>query len=219
MDEKLAGHLLLYCGKGALGGFKRRWFRYDDQSGQLQCFRSADDYFPLDCLDLRQALFTINAPEEGGRCHSFKVIVNDVEMLLDAETPENCIRWLQQLQQRRNRLASGRPEAAARVDEANATDLDEQDGPLQPPERPARLHHQRDRPSEEDLHAGQPEQQMHGARLRKPLRPAETKAEPPGKGRPPSDLISFEDQQHSKEGPTGKLFSRLLSKLSRLIYS
>lgn len=127
------GYLRVYYGKGPLGGFKRRWFHYEPAAGQLQCFRDQHDYFPTESIDLRQALFTINTTEnekndstiasgsiplngDESKCTTFKIIVQDQVHQMDAESSENCIRWLQALQTARNKLAMGSASVGEEID-------------------------------------------------------------------------------------------------------
>lgn len=86
---------------------------------RLECFKQSTDKIPLDSIDIQKSALTINCQDElpniyetpnnslaiqSSSCNSFRVICGDKQWILLADSPQTCIKWLQNLQKLRKRL-------------------------------------------------------------------------------------------------------------------
>lgn len=123
---KVEGCLLKYY-KGTLGGgFRKNWFAFNPNNNKFECFKNSttDKQQPIDSIDIRNSVLTINCPDELPSiyensvvtseslssnkliesCNSFRIISGDKIWILDAGSPAECILWLESLQRLRKEL-------------------------------------------------------------------------------------------------------------------
>ena len=118
-QHRLEGWLTKYCGKGPLGGFKKRWLYFNPFTLKLECFKHSTDKIPLDSIEIQHSVLTINTIDElpsiyetqtsnsqsnQSNCNSFRIIFGDKKWILEADNSQDCIKWLQKLQKLRKRL-------------------------------------------------------------------------------------------------------------------
>lgn len=63
---RLCGYLQKLSGKGPLRGYRSRWFVFDARRCYLYYFKSPQDALPLGRLDIADACFIYEGPEEAG---------------------------------------------------------------------------------------------------------------------------------------------------------
>lgn len=102
---RLCGYLQKLSGKGPLRGYRSRWFVFDARRCYLYYFKSPQDALPLGHLDIADACFSYQGPDEAEPgaeppAH-FQVHSAGAVTVLKAPNRQLMTYWLQELQQRR----------------------------------------------------------------------------------------------------------------------
>ena len=123
-NHSLSARLPLLFSPLCSGGFKKRWLWFNPHTLKLECFKQCTDKIPLDSIDIQRSVLTINCQDElpsiieaanntqstgfaqadSSSCNSFRIICGEKIWILEADTPQSCIDWLQSLQKLRKRL-------------------------------------------------------------------------------------------------------------------
>ncbi|XP_049639622.1 TBC1 domain family member 2B [Suncus etruscus] len=104
--SRLCGFLQKLSGKGPLRGYRSRWFVFDARRCYLYYFRSPQDALPLGHLDIADACFSYEGPDDAAEPGAqppahFQVHGADGVTVLKAPNHQLMAYWLQELQQRR----------------------------------------------------------------------------------------------------------------------
>ena len=116
--NRLEGWLAKYCDKGPLKGFRRRFITFNPSTLKLEEFKQSTDKIPLDSIDIQRSVLTINCQDELPSIYettshqappvqstnSFRIICGEKVWLMEADSTQSCIDWLQKLQKLRKRL-------------------------------------------------------------------------------------------------------------------
>ncbi|XP_006888319.1 PREDICTED: TBC1 domain family member 2B isoform X2 [Elephantulus edwardii] len=103
---RLCGYLQKLSGKGPLRGYRSRWFVFDARRCYLYYFKSPQDALPLGHLDIADACFSYQGPDEAAEPGSeppahFQVHSAGAVTVLKAPNRQLMTYWLQELQQKR----------------------------------------------------------------------------------------------------------------------
>jgi hypothetical protein len=109
-QTELCGYLLKLSGRHALRGMKRRWFVFNHNNCKLYYYRTRDDLLPLGDIDIRRATFHIQNQSNNQSVNNnciFTIVSFDKEFTLEANSSDECLFWLKQLQTRRRNYIKG----------------------------------------------------------------------------------------------------------------
>ncbi|KAM4833216.1 TBC1 domain family member 2B isoform X2 [Urocitellus parryii] len=103
---RLCGYLQKLSGKGPLRGYRSRWFVFDARRCYLYYFKSPQDALPLGHLDIADACFSYQGPDEAAEPGAeppahFQVHSAGAVTVLKAPNRQLMTYWLQELQQKR----------------------------------------------------------------------------------------------------------------------
>ncbi|XP_011885489.1 PREDICTED: TBC1 domain family member 2B [Cercocebus atys] len=103
---RLCGYLQKLSGKGPLRGYRSRWFVFDARRCYLYYFKSPQDALPLGHLDIADACFSYQGPDEAAELGAeppahFQVHSAGAVTVLKAPNRQLMTYWLQELQQKR----------------------------------------------------------------------------------------------------------------------
>ncbi|XP_046508812.1 TBC1 domain family member 2B isoform X2 [Equus quagga] len=103
---RLCGYLQKLSGKGPLRGYRSRWFVFDARRCYLYYFKSPQDALPLGHLDIADACFSYQGPDEAAEPGAelpahFQVHSAGTVTVLKAPNRQLMTYWLQELQQKR----------------------------------------------------------------------------------------------------------------------
>ncbi|XP_073083378.1 TBC1 domain family member 2B isoform X5 [Manis javanica] len=101
---RLCGYLQKLSGKGPLRGYRSRWFVFDARRCYLYYFKSPQDALPLGHLDIADACFSYQGPDEAAGTEPpahFQVHSAGSVTVLKAPNHQLMTYWLQELQQKR----------------------------------------------------------------------------------------------------------------------
>ncbi|KAM5292569.1 TBC1 domain family member 2B [Ctenodactylus gundi] len=103
---RLCGYLQKLSGKGPLRGYRSRWFVFDARRCYLYYFKSPQDAVPLGHLDIADACFSYQGPDEATESGAeppahFQVHSAGAVTVLKAPNHQLMTYWLQELQQKR----------------------------------------------------------------------------------------------------------------------
>ncbi|KAM5291459.1 TBC1 domain family member 2B isoform 1-T1 [Glossophaga mutica] len=103
---RLCGYLQKLSGKGPLRGYRSRWFVFDARRCYLYYFKSPQDALPLGHLDIADACFSYQGPDEAAEPGAeppahFQVHSGGAVTVLKAPNRQLMTYWLQELQQKR----------------------------------------------------------------------------------------------------------------------
>ncbi|KAM9586489.1 TBC1 domain family member 2B isoform 2-T2 [Trichechus inunguis] len=103
---RLCGYLQKLSGKGPLRGYRSRWFVFDSRRCYLYYFKSPQDAMPLGHLDIADACFSYQGPDESAEPGAeppahFQVHSAGAVTVLKAPNRQLMTYWLQELQQKR----------------------------------------------------------------------------------------------------------------------
>ncbi|XP_012783173.2 TBC1 domain family member 2B [Ochotona princeps] len=103
---RLCGYLQKLSGKGPLRGYRSRWFVFDARRCYLYYFKSPQDALPLGHLDIADACFSYQGPDEAAEAGAeppahFQVHSAGAVTVLKAPNRQLMTYWLQELQQKR----------------------------------------------------------------------------------------------------------------------
>ncbi|XP_047288223.1 TBC1 domain family member 2B isoform X2 [Homo sapiens] len=103
---RLCGYLQKLSGKGPLRGYRSRWFVFDARRCYLYYFKSPQDALPLGHLDIADACFSYQGPDEAAEPGTeppahFQVHSAGAVTVLKAPNRQLMTYWLQELQQKR----------------------------------------------------------------------------------------------------------------------
>ncbi|XP_037689197.1 TBC1 domain family member 2B isoform X1 [Choloepus didactylus] len=109
---RLCGYLQKLSGKGPLRGYRSRWFVFDARRCYLYYFKSPQDALPLGHLDIADACFSYQGPDEAAEPGAeppahFQVHSAGVVTVLKAPNRQLMTYWLQELQQKRWEYCNG----------------------------------------------------------------------------------------------------------------
>ncbi|XP_054569394.1 TBC1 domain family member 2B isoform X3 [Eptesicus fuscus] len=109
---RLCGYLQKLSGKGPLRGYRSRWFVFDARRCSLYYFRSPQDALPLGRLDIADACFSYDGPDEAAEPGAeppahFQVHSAGAVTVLKAPNRQLMTYWLQELQQKRWEYCNG----------------------------------------------------------------------------------------------------------------
>ncbi|XP_032692741.1 TBC1 domain family member 2B isoform X1 [Lontra canadensis] len=109
---RLCGYLQKLSGKGPLRGYRSRWFVFDARRCYLYYFKSPQDALPLGHLDIADACFSYQGPDEAAEPGAeppahFQVHSAGAVTVLKAPNRQLMTYWLQELQQKRWEYCSG----------------------------------------------------------------------------------------------------------------
>ncbi|XP_058150582.1 TBC1 domain family member 2B isoform X2 [Dasypus novemcinctus] len=104
--SRLCGYLQKLSGKGPLRGYRSRWFVFDARRCYLYYFKSPQDALPLGHLDIADACFSYQGPDEAAESGAeppahFQVHSAGAVTVLKAPNRQLMTYWLQELQQKR----------------------------------------------------------------------------------------------------------------------
>ncbi|XP_042553695.1 LOW QUALITY PROTEIN: TBC1 domain family member 2B [Dipodomys spectabilis] len=103
---RLCGYLQKLSGKGPLRGYRSRWFVFDARRCCLYYFKSPQDALPLGRLDIADACFSYDGPDDAAEPGAeppahFQVHSAGPVTVLKAPNRQLMTYWLQELQQKR----------------------------------------------------------------------------------------------------------------------
>ncbi|XP_045863468.1 TBC1 domain family member 2B isoform X3 [Meles meles] len=98
---RLCGYLQKLSGKGPLRGYRSRWFVFDARRCYLYYFKSPQDALPLGHLDIADACFSYQGPDEAAEPGA------EPPAHFQAPNRQLMTYWLQELQQKRWEYCSG----------------------------------------------------------------------------------------------------------------
>ncbi|XP_054444798.1 TBC1 domain family member 2B [Pteronotus mesoamericanus] len=109
---RLCGYLQKLSGKGPLRGYRSRWFVFDARRCYLYYFKSPQDALPLGHLDIADACFSYQGPDEAAEPGAeppahFQVHSAGAVTVLKAPNRQLMAYWLQELQQKRWEYCNG----------------------------------------------------------------------------------------------------------------
>ncbi|XP_066210888.1 TBC1 domain family member 2B isoform X2 [Saccopteryx leptura] len=109
---RLCGYLQKLSGKGPLRGYRSRWFVFDARRCYLYYFKSPQDALPLGHLDIADACFSYQGPDEAAEPGAeppahFQVHSAGAVTVLKAPNHQLMTYWLQELQQKRWEYCNG----------------------------------------------------------------------------------------------------------------
>ncbi|KAM7048428.1 TBC1 domain family member 2B isoform 2-T2 [Molossus nigricans] len=109
---RLCGYLQKLSGKGPLRGYRSRWFVFDARRCYLYYFKSPQDALPLGHLDIADACFSYQGPDEAAEPGAeppahFQVHSAGTVTVLKAPNRQLMTYWLQELQQKRWEYCNG----------------------------------------------------------------------------------------------------------------
>ncbi|XP_077714630.1 TBC1 domain family member 2B [Canis aureus] len=109
---RLCGYLQKLSGKGPLRGYRSRWFVFDARRCYLYYFKSPQDALPLGHLDIADACFSYQGPDDAAEPGAeppahFQVHSAGAVTVLKAPNRQLMTYWLQELQQKRWEYCSG----------------------------------------------------------------------------------------------------------------
>ncbi|XP_019495548.1 PREDICTED: TBC1 domain family member 2B [Hipposideros armiger] len=109
---RLCGYLQKLSGKGPLRGYRSRWFVFDARRCYLYYFKSPQDALPLGHLDIADACFSYQGPDEAAEPGAeppahFQVHSAGAVTVLKAPNRQLMTYWLQELQQKRWEYCNG----------------------------------------------------------------------------------------------------------------
>ncbi|XP_036909319.1 TBC1 domain family member 2B isoform X2 [Sturnira hondurensis] len=129
---RLCGYLQKLSGKGPLRGYRSRWFVFDARRCYLYYFKSPQDALPLGHLDIADACFSYQGPDEAAEPGAeppahFQVHSGGAVTVLKAPSRQLMTYWLQELQQKRWEYCNGL-DGATRVSRTSPTPGDSSKG-------------------------------------------------------------------------------------------
>ncbi|KAF6079619.1 TBC1 domain family member 2B [Phyllostomus discolor] len=129
---RLCGYLQKLSGKGPLRGYRNRWFVFDARRCYLYYFKSPQDALPLGHLDIADACFSYQGPDEAAEPGAeppahFQVHSGGAVTVLKAPNRQLMTYWLQELQQKRWEYCNGL-DGAKRASRASPTPGDSSKG-------------------------------------------------------------------------------------------
>ncbi|XP_046957071.1 TBC1 domain family member 2B isoform X1 [Lynx rufus] len=109
---RLCGYLQKLSGKGPLRGYRSRWFVFDARRCYLYYFKSPQDALPLGHLDIADACFSYQGPDDAAEPGAeppahFQVHSAGAVTVLKAPNRQLMAYWLQELQQKRWEYCNG----------------------------------------------------------------------------------------------------------------